>query len=216
MMRNRSSLSNSPWERGFDLSYKLACEQLARISDIEEQCRKSGVKYVGPHEIVIGYLNQRYHIMLPSVKISLEDSGIEVPLRDKILILHYFTLARGTLATGRLITYKQIPGGINYFPAFSQRAIIPLVNRFGRKPELLIKAVAKLGGHKANYGDVSVTIAAFPHVPITFVLWRGDDEIAPNGSILFDANISDYLSTEDVAVLCETIMWKLVRGIPSS
>jgi hypothetical protein len=48
------------------------------------------------------------------------------------------------------------------------------------------------------------------------VLWRGDEELAPNGNILFDANISDYLSSEDVTVLSETIIWKLVRSIPSA
>jgi hypothetical protein len=216
MMQERSSLSSSPWERGFELSYKFACEQLAKISDIEEQCRKSGARYLDSHEIVINYLNQPYHIMLPGGKILLEDSGIEAPLRDRILILHYFTGAKGTSATGRLIAYKQLPGGISYFPAFSQRAIAPFVKHFGRNPELLIKAAAKLGGCEADHGDVSVTINAFDHVPITLVLWRGDEELAPNGNILFDANISDYLSTEDVTVLCETIIWKLVKGSPSS
>jgi hypothetical protein len=216
MMQERSSLSSSPWERGFELSYKFACEQLAKISDIEEQCRKSGARYLDSHEIVINYLNQPYHIMLPGGKILLEDSGLEAPLRDRILILHYFTGAKGTPATGRLIAYKQLPGGISYFPAFSQRAIAPFVKHFGRNPELLIKAAAKLGGCEADHGDVSVTINAFDHVPITLVLWRGDEELAPNGNILFDANISDYLSTEDVTVLCETIIWKLVKGSPSS
>jgi hypothetical protein len=124
-------------------------------------------------------------------------------------------LAEGTPAVGRLITYKQIPGGISYYPAFSQRAIAPLVNRFGQNPELLISAAAKLGGREADYGDMSVTVNAFDHVPITLVLWRGDEELAPNGNILFDANISDYLSTEDVTVLSETIIWKLVKGIPA-
>jgi hypothetical protein len=216
MMRDRGSLSDSPWEWGFDLSLKLACEELAKISDIKEQCRKSGAEYVSPHEIVISYLNQPYHIMLPDVKIWLEDSpdlvGTEVSLRDKILMLHYFTSAKGTPATGRLITYKQIPGGINYFPAFYQRAITPFVTHFAKSPELLIKAAAKLGGGKADHGDESVIINAFPYVPITFVLWRGDEEVAPNGSVLFDASISDYLSTEDIAVLSETITWKLVRN----
>jgi len=215
-MKERSSLSNSPWERGFELSYKFACEQLAKISDIEEQCRKSGAQYIEPNEIVINYLNQPYHIMLPDGKILLEDSGIEAPLRDKILILHYFTLAKGTAATGKVIAYKQLPGGINYFPAFSQRTIAPFAKHFGRNPTLLIKAAAKLGGRETNYGDVAVIINAFDHVPITLVLWRGDEELAPNGNILFDANISDYLSTEDVTVLCETIAWKLVKGIPSA
>ncbi len=213
-MKDRSSSSSSPWERGFELSYEFACEQLAKISDIEEQCRKSGARYLEPHEIIINYLNQPYHITLRDIKISLEDSNVEVPLRDKILILHYFTLAKGTPALGRFITYKQIPGGMNYFPAFSQRAIAPVVKHFGRNPQLLIKTAAKLGGREADYGDISVTVNAFPRVPITLVLWKGDDELSPNGNILFDANISDYLFTEDVAVLSETIIWKLVKGIP--
>jgi Domain of unknown function (DUF3786) len=215
-MENRRSSSDSPWERGFELSYKFACEKLAKIRDVEEQCRKSGARYIGPNEIVIDYLNQPHHIIFPNAKISAENTGIEAPLRDKILILHYFTGAKGTTATGKLIAYKQLPGGISYFPAFSQRAIGPLVKNFDKSPILLAKAAAKLGGREVDYGDVSVAINAFDRVPITLVLWKGDEEVAPNGNVLFDANVSDYLSTEDVTVLCETIIWKLVKNIPSA
>ena len=216
MMQNRSSPSDSPWDRGFDISYRLACEQLVKVSDIKDQCRKSGAQYIGPNEVVINYLNQSYRILLPGISILLADSGTEASLRDKILILHYFTLAKGTPATGKLITYKQVPGGISYFPAFSQRAVGPLVRQFGRNLDLLKKAAAKLGGREAAHGDAAVTISAFPHVPVTLVLWRGDDEVAPNGNIFFDANISDYLSTEDIAVLTETIVWKLLRSTCSA
>jgi hypothetical protein len=215
-MKNRRSSPHDSREHGYELSYKLAREQLAKSSDIQEQCRKSGAQYVEPNEIVINYLNQPYHITLPDAEISLEDSKMEVPLKDKILILHYFTEAKGTPATGKLITYKQLPGGVSYFPAFSQRAIAPLVNHFGKDPELLIKSAAKLGDCGADYGDVSVNVNAFDHVPITLVLWRGDEELAPNGNILFDANISDYLSTEDITVLSEAIIWKLVKDISST
>lgn len=214
MTQGGGSLSSSPWERGFERSHEVAREALAKISDIEEQCRRSGARYLGPREIVINYLNQPYHIVIPAGKVLLEDSGTEAPLRDRILMLHYFTGAKGTPATGKMIAYRQLQGGVSYFPAFSQRAIAPLTKRFGRSPELLTKAAAKLGGRKADYGDASVTVNAFPRVPITLVLWRGDEEVAPNGSVLFDASIPDYLSTEDVAVLSETIVWKLVKDIP--
>ena len=215
-MKNRHSLSHGSRDHGYGLPYKLARDQLAKISDIQEQCRKSGAQYVEPNEIAINYLNQPYYITLTDVEISLKDSKVEVPLKDKILILHYFTEAKGTPATGKLITYKQLQGGVSYFPAFSQRAIAPFVNHFGKNPELLIKAAAKLGDCGADYEDVSVNVNAFAHVPITLVLWRGDEELAPNGNILFDANISDYLSTEDITVLSENIIWKLVKDIPST
>ncbi len=214
-MEIRRSSSNSPWERGFHLSYRFACEKLATISDIREQCQRSGARYVGPNEIGIDYLNQPYRIMIPNCRVSLEDSGTEASLRDRILILHYFTGARGTAATGKLIAFKQLSGGVSYFPAFSQRAIGPLVRSFGRNPELLEKAAAKLGGREAGYGDASVTVNAFDRVPVTLVLWRGDEDVAANGNILFDANVSDYLPTEDVTVLCETIIWRLVKHVPS-
>jgi hypothetical protein len=68
-----------------------------------------------------------------------------------------------------------------------------------------------LGGLKAEYGDIAVTIRAFPDVPLTIVLWRGDSEFPPEGNILFDSTIGDYLPTEDVTILCEVIAWKLVR-----
>ena len=49
-------------------------------------------------------------------------------------------------------------------------------------------------------------------VPVTFVLWKGDEELPPEGNILFDSTISEYLSVEDINVLCEIIAWRLVRS----
>ena len=210
-MGSHSSFHNMQ-EQAYELAYKLASEQL-RSMDIEEICGKTGAQRMDSNKIIIKYLNQPYLITLPDVEISLRDSEEEVPLKDRILILHYLTLAKGTPATNRLITFKQLPGGASYFPAFSQRAIKPLLNHFGKEPELLTDAAAKLGGYKANYGDVAITINAFPRVPITFALWRGDDEFPPRGGIMFDASISAYLSTEDITVLCETIIWRLVKSL---
>lgn len=211
-MKNNREPSESSRDKGYELSYKLARERLSGITDIEEQCRKAGAQYLAPDKVVVDYLGQSYCILLPEAEIALENSEADVPVKDKILILHYFTQAKGTPATGILITYKQLPGGVNYFPAFSQRAIAPLVNHLGDKPDLLVKAAAKLKGHEMDFGDASVIINAFSHVPVMVVLWRGDQEVAPSGNMLFDANISDYLSTEDVTVLCETIAWRLVKS----
>ena len=204
---------------GHELAYKLAGEQLAKIGDIEQQCLKSGARYLeidSQKVIVVEYLNQSYLISLPDIEISLMNSEEPVPIRDKVLMLHYLTSAKGTLATNKLISFKELPGGTNYFPAFYKRAIKPLLDYFGKEPHLLVAAAEKLGGHKADYGDVAVTINAFSRVPITIVLWQGDDEFAPQGSIIFDATISDYLSTEDINVLCDTIFWRLVKFLKES
>lgn len=207
------------YEYGYELAYKLACEQLAKFDNIEQQCLKSGARYqvIDSQKIILlEYLNQSYQIVFPDIDISLIDSEEEVPMRDKILILHYFTQAKGTPITNKVIAFRELPEGANYFPTFSKRAIKPLLDHFGREPERLIDAAEKLGSHKANYGDVAVTINAFNYVPITLVLWRGDEEFNPEGNILFDSTISDYLPTEDINILCETISWKLVKYLKES
>ena len=202
------------YEYAYELAYKLACEQLSKIDDIKQQCRKSGAQYQvvdSKKVIIIQYLNQSYLITLPDIEISLADSAEKVPLRDKVLILHYFISAKGSPPANKLITFRELPEGSAYFPTFSKRTVKPLLDHFGKEPQRLIAAAEKLGGHQADYGDAAVTINAFSRVPITIILWQGDDEFAPQGNVVFDATIADYLPTEDITVLCETITWRLVR-----
>jgi hypothetical protein len=189
-------------EIAHQMAYKLAREQLAAITDIQAQCRRSGTQYLP---------DRTYHIGYPEGEVTLAGSAEAVPVRDKILILHYFTRAKGTPLTGKMITYKELQEGINYYPTFFKRSIDPIINRYNDEPLKLLDAAKRLGGHKAEYGDAAVTIPAFPGVPLTFVLWRGDKEFAPDGNIMFDSTISDYLPTEDITILCEVIAWRLVR-----
>jgi len=197
-----------------EVAYALACERLASI-DIEQQCRHSGSEYQrrGSQQVItVRYLNQPYLITLPEVEISLGGSAEPVPMRDKILILHYLTQAKGTPVTGRLITFRDLPGGNIYYPTFAKRTIRPLTDHFGQEPALLLANGEKLGGHRADYGDTAITINAFSRVPITLVLWHGDDELPPQLNLLLDSSIPDYLETEDVTVLCETLTWRLIRS----
>ena len=216
-MKNRHmTLPNkNDFEYGYELAYKLACEKLASIKDVTEQCHKSGAKCQvidSEKVIIIDYLNQAYRITLPDIEIKRGDSGEAVPVKDKILILHYFTQAKGTPLSNKPITYKELPEGTGYFRTFSKRAIQPFLTHFGKEPERLFEVAKIFGGYKADYGDVAVTINAFSRVPITFVLWQGDEEFSPEGNIIFDSTISDYLTVEDINVLCEAIAWKLVKS----
>ncbi len=219
MGMNNSLLSvpgQKNYEYGYKLAHEIASQKLAETGDIERLCRDSGAEYkiIDSHPVIsLDYLNRRYQICLPEVDISLADSEEEVPLKDKVLLLHYLTQAKGTPPANKSVAYKELPDGVVYFRTFHKRAIKPLVDNFGQKPEKLLEAAKGLGGIKAAVGDAAVTINAFKKVPITFALWKGDEEFPPDGSILFDATVSDYLTIEDINVLCERIAWKLVRAL---
>ncbi len=201
---------------GQEFAYKLAVSELAKTSDLKQLCLKSGaqLKIAGTQTVIsLVYLNNVYQIRFPDIDVSLVRGKEPVPLRDKLLILHYLRRAKGSPITNKIITFKELPEGASYFPNFSKRAIMPLLDNFDKEPLRLLDAALKLGGHKADYGDAAATINAFSRLAITLVLWQGDNEFAPRGSILFSSTISDYLSTEDITVLCETIAWRLVRAL---
>ena len=152
MENNRSTMPlQKRYEYAYRLAYELACEQLAKINDIEQQCRKSSAQYRvidSQTEIIIRYLNQSYLIRLPNIEISLVDSVTEIPIRDKLLILHYFTSAKGTPSANKLITFRELPEGKIYFPTFYKRTSKPLLDYFGKEPHLLVDVARKLGDIK--------------------------------------------------------------------
>ncbi len=199
-------------EYGYGLALQLARERIARIDDLRQQCLRSGAKYIdSPKAVIIDYLNRPYQVTFPEIEVSLAGEREAIPIRDKILILHYFGQAKGTPPSNRKITYKELADGIHYFPVFYKRAIAPIVSHFGKEPSLLLDTARILGGNKTGYGDMAVTLNAFSKVPITLILWQGDKEFSPEGNMIFDSSISDYLTNEDINVLCETIAWRLVR-----
>lgn len=195
-----------------DVAYALACQKLARV-DIRQQCQRGGADYQEKDSgkvITIRFLNEPYRVTLPDIEVSRAASDEKVPLRDKILILHYFILARGTPAINKLITFRDLPGGNVYYPTFVKRTMQPLTDRFGKVPDRLVEVSRRMGSREADFGDAGVVIDAFSRVPITLVLWQGDEELPPQLNLLFDSTITDYLETEDVTVLCETLTWRLI------
>jgi len=201
---------------GYELAFRLAVERLAEIEDIEPQCHRCGARFLKSEKTIsLDFLNQTYLITYPDASVSRQDSEEGVSLVDKILLLHYVTQAKGTPLSGELISFKELVDAAGYFPTFYNRAIKPLVTCFGNEPERLLEMAESVGGRKADYGDVSVTIHALNMVPLTMVLWKGDAEFSAEGTIMFDRTITDYLPNEDIIILCQSTSWRLVKLLKS-
>ena len=138
------------------------------------------------------------------------DSGRELSIPEQGLILHYLLTANGAAPTGEHITFRQVPGGISYHAAFLRRARDPLMMVFGDRPERLLELGPMIGGRPGEFGDVSLVVEALPRVEIILVVWQGDDEFEAEGNILFDANITDYLPSEDIAMISGQVVYTLM------
>ena len=202
---------NKNWEYSNNQSFQIAAEQLRKTGDFTAICEKSGSLWDASRQtIALKYLGRDITITIPDITFTAGESS-EIPIRERILILHYLLNARGTPQTGQSVTFKELFEGPNYFRTFTQRTIKHLIADFSERPEKLLESAISYGGKKTGYGDVSVTIPAFSRVQVTLVVWRGDDEFPADGSVLYDSSVSDYLPTEDIIVLTETIVWRLVK-----
>jgi len=178
-------------------------------------CRLSGGQFIEKanesDKIHIKFLNRMISISWPDLIFS-QDSDKEIKIKEKILILHYLNNAKKEDLTGDLIAYQEIPSARFYLSAFNARSRDPFIAAFGENPDkLLVVAQELFAAQMASMGDVSVTIQAFPKVPITLIIWQGDDEFPPNGTILFDSSIKDnLLSAEDISELVSMIVYPLI------
>lgn len=197
------------YERAHALSYDLAFGQLGR-ADLADIARKSGAVPVGPDVLRLRFLNSEYLVDRLSGQVALHPDGEAAPVSERLLILHYLVTAGGAPPRGEWIAFKELPDGRLYDSTFYKRTVRLLLKKFGESPAKLTEAAAKIGGVPAGMGDAAVTVQAFPKVAVTLVLWLGDDEFPAEGSILLDRGISDYLPTEDIVVLCQTIALKLM------
>ena len=86
------------------------------------------------------------------------------------------------------------------------------MKRFGREPESLSKVGVALGGRPYPAGDGAVTIRPLPRLPVTYIIWKGDDELDAGGNILFDETAIGWLPAEDLAVLASLGAYRLISA----
>mgnify|MGYP001155994537 CR=1 FL=1 len=167
----------------------------------------------GVVSIQIRFLNRPILISWPQIKILDKEKGQELPLQQQILILHYLNGLKQLKPQGEWISFQEIPDGRFYMDAFVRRAKDPLVRAFGTDPsDLVILSKAMFGAVEADKGDVSVIVEALPYVPIMLIIWKGDEEFPPDGSILFDSTIKEILSAEDIAWLAGMVVYPLAAA----
>lgn len=152
------------------------------------------------NQYTISFLGQQYLVNHPSGEIIAQD-GEPIPLENSICILHYLVNATDDEIAGSFITFRELPSGFIYEIPFTNRCIRPLLGNFGSCPQKMVEAGLRLGGTAAKLGDYAVMIPVFPKIPITFVIWEGDEEFPVNANILFDRTASKHLATEDFALL---------------
>jgi hypothetical protein len=168
----------------------------------------------GKPSLLLNFLNKETIISWPEMEFSYKNSDNEISIQQQVLVLHYLIGVYkniGVTVSGEWVSFQDIPDGRFYMDAFIKRAKEPLLRVFGNIPGLMPKLAQQLyDASPIEFGDHSVTLLAFPKVPVSLILYEGDDEFLPEANILFDRSISIILSAEDTAWLAGMVVYPLI------
>ncbi len=193
--------------------FDQACESL-RSSDLEERFRKASVAYTRQNEqyrAECPFFEETIIVEIPKFTFRSAQGG-NVTLAAKILILHYLLKASGEPLGQDMIPYEDIPGCRPYLPVFERRVVRPMLAAFGFDRDLFRSAGEALRAAPGSFGDASFSLSALPLVPLTFILWEGDQEFPPSLKILFDPAIDTYLPLEDITVLSKLAAVRIIKA----
>ncbi len=199
-------------QKNYQQSFDLACFSLQGMN-LEERANKAGANYKKEKDrekITLHFFSEPYHIQFPQIEFYSPSKKV-VSLVTRILLLHYLIRADGYSLTGKWVAYKDIPGGLLYAGVFARRVTEPLQRRFGKSAQSFKETGIRSGGKPVEIGDASFILHAFPHVPLQYVLWEGDEEFPPSVQILFDASVDHYLPLEDMVVLGQVTTGRLIN-----
>ncbi len=106
---------------------------------------------------------------------------------SRLAILNYLTSAKDIPLSGELVRPADLSGGGIFVRGTHVVPIDNVAETFGDDQEKLLNVGKELGGLRREYGDVSVELLPFRRVPVTIVLWAGDEDFPAKASLLLDS-----------------------------
>jgi hypothetical protein len=201
-------------EKTYGLALEKAKQDL-RGRDPMMAAALSGAKYekltASRGRFRLKFWEEEYIVNYPEASVC-EKSGQEPSIFIQILILHYLINADGTPSADKWISFRELPGGLGFDPAFQQHASQPLARAFGHDAEGFVKAAEALRGERLNFGSASFLFRVFPRQWVAVVLDLADEEFPAWVNILFDGAASHYLPTEDWVVVGELLSRRLCQA----
>ena len=199
-----------PTQDNYEEALKMGLEVFGR-RDPGRVATKAAARLEG-RLVVVPHLDREITLDVDSHLFSIRETGEEVPIWLAILTIHYLNNADGAQPTSRLKHFREFKEGHFYEPAFNRRTRDILVSTFGEDPAPMLKAGQKLHGKILESGDAGVELPYFPSVPITCIVWKGDDEFPPEASVLFDETADLFFSAEDMAVAGQMAVLELLKA----
>jgi hypothetical protein len=184
-----------------DSGERLAWELLAAGSP-ELVCARSGAAFdASAGDYRLAAFGQRFRVHPGERRIDAPAPEAATLLEHhadllRLSLLWYLVRATGDRPAGVLVNPARLPGGDLFARGTHVLPLDALATRYTACPDAFLAAGAALGGRTVACGDAAVELPALPKVPVTLILWTGDDEFPPRADLLFDATAPRHLPTD--------------------
>ncbi len=116
-----------------------------------------------------------------------------------IPILNYILYGKGTPPSGEWVTFRELKGGEEWYPLYSQRAEKPLKKIADTYTELFNDMLQIFNGKRIDYhypADISIVLLPLPKVPILICYSGPDDGLESSLTIFYDKTVEENLNIE--------------------
>lgn len=213
--RGSSERPELPKQNNYEIAEAMARQALAHL-DAAKQAGRCGAELAMAGsdrvELRFAWFGQPVGASFPDGAVRNLRDGAEVPIWERIILLHYVGNIAPVWESSDLIGFNEVPSGSFYLGAFVRRSHRPLAEFFGRKPKALLDAGGLIGAVPAGLGDAAVAVKVVPKVTVTAVVHAADEEFPADAKLLFPASIGSFFCTEDIAVIGGFVAGRLIRA----
>ena len=197
------------------MAHKGLWEQLVEL-DEQETARRAQCQFImDPARYVITMLNADYVVSLSDRQIfsvQQESEPTSAEFLEQLCILAYLINAKDMPPANKLVRAETLRGGQFFFRGLHGLPTEKLEGAFGQCPERLFDVAERFGGERCDFGDASIQLYVLPRIPLTMVIWRGDEEFAARASVLFDQSAADQLPLDALLAAVSLAVDALTRA----
>jgi len=171
-------------------------EQLVGL-ERQKTAKRAKCQYLSdPERYFITLLNTEYVVKLADKQIfPIQPGSPSAPAEflEQLCLLAYLINAQNLPLANKLVKVEALPSGQFFFRGLHSLPTRKLEKAFGRRPEDLYQTTEHFDAKRREFGDASIELLVLPRLPLTFVIWGGDDEFDARASILFDQTAAVHL-----------------------
>jgi hypothetical protein len=133
----------------------------------------------------------------------------------RLLVLAYMTGAKEAPLVGKWVSPIGFSGGDLFFSSDAHNLSFAELMPALKSPEDFLRAGLKIGGKKDTIGDASFVLQTLPRIPILFIYWAGDEEIASKISVLVDESAVSQLAIDALWLAIKVAEKRLLVAVNS-